>query len=661
MDDLDSLLEDLNENTNDRKKTSTKIDLDELDDLMNDLNNESDNSHSSQYHDDNDYGHTNQSKDVSDELDDLLDGLSSINDNPPPKPTKQPVKQTPPTKTFSKQSSYKQSPPIKQSQVVDSTLDDLDLLVEGLNTNPRSTSSQSTYQSSNSGNTLDELDELMNGLDAPPRQSNLQTRQSNVPTKNTPPQTRQSNVNSQRVMPSSTQKLTDDLDDLLLDMDSLSNDTRSSTTNNSRPSQSQNYNQGGDDLDDLLGEMDNLTVSQQNFNQQQTRPSQQNFQQQPRPSQQNFQQQTRPSQQNFQQQNQMNRPSQQNFQQQTRPSQQNFQQQNQMNRPSQQNFQQQNRTSNTSGFQNNQRNTQVTNKGGDDLDDLLGDIDNFQNNRQSNTNTTTNTRNTNFNSNNFNNNTRPSMHNNMNVNQVQNGPQRGICGGCNQPIYGQILQALGRSWHPEHFVCGNCSNELGTSSFFEQEGKPHCENCYQNLFCPRCAACDQPITQRVITALGKKWHPEHFVCTTCNSPFGGGSFYERGGYPYCQEHYYNSSSASKCAACQQTIQGDCVNAIGQQWHTNCFVCQYCQKSFTNGQFYEMNGMPYCEIHYYSNTGSMCGACNKPITGKAVNALGRSWHPEHFVCGFCYNSIGGGNYTEKDDKAFCSECYSRLYG
>jgi len=201
---------------------------------------------------------------------------------------------------------------------------------------------------------------------------------------------------------------------------------------------------------------------------------------------------------------------------------------------------------------------------------------------------------------------------------------------------------------------------LELPTFFEQEGKPHCENCYQQLFCPRCAACDQPIMSRVITALGKKWHPEHFVCTTCQGPFPGGTFYEREGYPYCQEHYYNSSFAAKCASCGEGIVGDCINALGQQWHTNCFVCQYCHKAFTTGQFYEMNGMPYCEMHYYSNSGSMCAACNKSITGKSVSALGKNWHPDHFVCGFCYNPIPGGNYSEKDGKAYCNECHGRLF-
>jgi hypothetical protein len=31
---------------------------------------------------------------------------------------------------------------------------------------------------------------------------------------------------------------------------------------------------------------------------------------------------------------------------------------------------------------------------------------------------------------------------------------------------------------------------------------------------------------KVVNALGKTWHPEHFVCCTCSQPFPGGKFVE---------------------------------------------------------------------------------------------------------------------------------------
>ncbi|XP_043415887.1 transforming growth factor beta-1-induced transcript 1 protein isoform X3 [Prionailurus bengalensis] len=70
---------------------------------------------------------------------------------------------------------------------------------------------------------------------------------------------------------------------------------------------------------------------------------------------------------------------------------------------------------------------------------------------------------------------------------------KGLCGSCNKPIAGQVVTALGRTWHPEHFICGGCSMSLGGSSFFEKDGAPFCPECYFERFSPRCGLCNQPI------------------------------------------------------------------------------------------------------------------------------------------------------------------------
>ncbi|XP_006757223.1 PREDICTED: transforming growth factor beta-1-induced transcript 1 protein [Myotis davidii] len=97
---------------------------------------------------------------------------------------------------------------------------------------------------------------------------------------------------------------------------------------------------------------------------------------------------------------------------------------------------------------------------------------------------------------------------------------KGLCGSCNKPIAGQVVTALGRAWHPEHFVCSGCSTALGGSSFFEKDGAPFCPECYFERFSPRCGLCNQPIRHKMVTALGTHWHPEHFCCVSCGEPFG---------------------------------------------------------------------------------------------------------------------------------------------
>ena len=93
--------------------------------------------------------------------------------------------------------------------------------------------------------------------------------------------------------------------------------------------------------------------------------------------------------------------------------------------------------------------------------------------------------------------------------------QKGVCGACDKPIVGQVITALGRTWHPEHFTCSQCNQELGTQNFFERESKPYCEHCYHSLFSPRCGYCQGAILDKCISALDQTWHPEHFFCASC--------------------------------------------------------------------------------------------------------------------------------------------------
>lgn len=67
------------------------------------------------------------------------------------------------------------------------------------------------------------------------------------------------------------------------------------------------------------------------------------------------------------------------------------------------------------------------------------------------------------------------------------------CYTCGGRVVGQVITALGRNYHKEHFTCAHCHQELGTRNFYERDNLPYCERDYQNLFSPKCAACGEPI------------------------------------------------------------------------------------------------------------------------------------------------------------------------
>ncbi|XP_034440759.1 proline-rich protein 36-like isoform X1 [Hippoglossus hippoglossus] len=236
---------------------------------------------------------------------------------------------------------------------------------------------------------------------------------------------------------------------------------------------------------------------------------------------------------------------------------------------------------------------------------------------------------------------------------------KGVCGACKKPIVGQVVTAMGRTWHPEHFVCTHCQDEIGSRNFFERDGQPYCETDYHNLFSPRCHYCNRPILDKVVTALDKTWHPEHFFCAQCGAFFGPEGFHEKDGKAFCRKDYFDMF-APKCGGCARAILENYISALNSLWHPECFVCRECFTPFINGSFFDHDGQPYCEAHYHERRGSLCSGCQKPITGRCITAMGKKFHPEHFVCAFCLKQLNKGTFKEQNDKPYCHGCFIKLF-
>ncbi|XP_037107280.1 paxillin-like isoform X1 [Syngnathus acus] len=236
---------------------------------------------------------------------------------------------------------------------------------------------------------------------------------------------------------------------------------------------------------------------------------------------------------------------------------------------------------------------------------------------------------------------------------------KGVCGACKKPIVGQVVTAMGRTWHPEHFVCTHCQDEIGSRNFFEREGQPYCEKDYHSLFSPRCHYCNGPILDKVVTALDKTWHPEHFFCAQCGAFFGPEGFHEKDGKAFCRKDYFDTF-APKCGGCARAILDNYISALNSLWHPECFVCRECFTPFINGSFFDHEGQPYCEAHYHEQRGSLCSGCLKAITGRCITAMGKKFHPEHFACAFCLKQLNKGTFKEQNDKPYCHGCFIKLF-
>ncbi|XP_029562980.1 leupaxin isoform X4 [Salmo trutta] len=166
------------------------------------------------------------------------------------------------------------------------------------------------------------------------------------------------------------------------------------------------------------------------------------------------------------------------------------------------------------------------------------------------------------------------------------------CSYCKGPILKNILTAMDCTWHPEHFFCSHCGERFGPEGFLEKDGKPYCHRDFYHLFAPKCSGCGEPVKENFLTAANGTWHPNCFVCSDCLKPFTDGCFLELDGHPLCSLHFH-SRQGTLCGGCGEPISGCCISAMERKFHPEHFVCAFCLRKLSQGVFKEQAGKPYC--------------------------------------------------------------------
>ncbi|CAF0747191.1 unnamed protein product [Brachionus calyciflorus] len=185
-------------------------------------------------------------------------------------------------------------------------------------------------------------------------------------------------------------------------------------------------------------------------------------------------------------------------------------------------------------------------------------------------------------------------------NLQNHGPSQPQCTSCYQVIRGPFISAVGKIWCPNHFICANpsCGVSLHEIGFVEENGKLYCEKDFETYFAPKCAKCSHTILGECCYALEKTYHSECFVCAKCKQTIGSGNFHIEDGVPYC-ERDFNALFSTKCAGCQFPIEaGDkFVEALIEKWHVECFICTKCNLPLSGG-FAVKGNKPFCKKHAY---------------------------------------------------------------
>ncbi|XP_053682167.1 LIM and senescent cell antigen-like-containing domain protein 1 [Sabethes cyaneus] len=181
-----------------------------------------------------------------------------------------------------------------------------------------------------------------------------------------------------------------------------------------------------------------------------------------------------------------------------------------------------------------------------------------------------------------------------------------ICNKCHGIIDEAPLRFRGEVYHGYHFNCTACGVELDSTArevknrtgyAANDMNELYCLRCHDRMGIPICGACRRPIEERVVTALGKHWHVEHFVCAKCEKPFLGHRHYEKRGLAYCETHYHQLFG-NLCFVCNQVIAGDVFTALNKAWCVHHFSCSICDnKMDQKSKFYEYDEKPVCKKCY----------------------------------------------------------------
>ncbi|KAF0299608.1 Actin-binding LIM protein 2 [Amphibalanus amphitrite] len=246
---------------------------------------------------------------------------------------------------------------------------------------------------------------------------------------------------------------------------------------------------------------------------------------------------------------------------------------------------------------------------------------------------------------------------------ASSGKKKGkqLCGTCNKKCSGEVLKVHEKFFHINCFKCKACNKSLAQGGFFSKNGEYFCSEDYQRRHGTKCAVCGQYVEGEVVTALGNTYHQKCFLCARCRQPFPSGERVTFTGKEcLCSKCVHipvvdtvspqrspsrepgSRSGVPKCSGCQQDLtESQALIALDKPWHIWCFKCTTCQ-ALLHGEYMTRDGKPFCEKHYQAEYGVKCAYCQRYISGKVLQAGdNHHFHPTCARCTKCGDPFGDG--------------------
>jgi hypothetical protein len=191
-----------------------------------------------------------------------------------------------------------------------------------------------------------------------------------------------------------------------------------------------------------------------------------------------------------------------------------------------------------------------------------------------------------------------------------------LCTQCALPISGRIVSAAGSRFHPECFMCHLCGEHLECVAFYPEPEKSHAERVVRIR--ARQRGDDFPFLPT---------HPTHEDMLRLEQEDGVDEVPRF----YCHLDFHELFSP-RCKSCKTPIEGEVIVACGAEWHAGHFFCAQCGDPFDSSTpFVEKDGYAWCVGCHTNRYSAKCKGCRKPVTDTVIKALGSEWHMGCFCC------------------------------
>ncbi|XP_033125550.1 actin-binding LIM protein 1-like [Anneissia japonica] len=236
------------------------------------------------------------------------------------------------------------------------------------------------------------------------------------------------------------------------------------------------------------------------------------------------------------------------------------------------------------------------------------------------------------------------------------------CHSCNHLCVGEALRHENHFFHPKCFKCEVCFLGLAHGSFFQKDGHFYCPEDYLDKYGTKCKACQEFVEGDCVSALGNTYHKECFVCGRCGRPFLGG---EEVAYERVNDNYFCVECRLPCSVCSVPMApGEKVTYNGED--VLCSNCVTREEMLSSSSSSSNKTTPplikkTMKVANANEESTKCSGCKRTLKLKqAISAIDGYWHAWCFKCSIC-SQILSAEYMAKDGKVYCEKDYLQKFG